>query len=398
MKVALRSVWGAFASATFATAAFAEVPRAVAVSPARSGHCENPVWSRDGRSLAYERVFLEDRKIEVDILSSVFAQKKERTVKLPRLDGADAAASRTAARFRKRGAQPLARGDVCREFTWGPKTDPDVFAHACNVRGGTFQLFWSEGARLTDGPGSAGQPALSPVGWRLAFVSGTKGREGLALVDDLVESTASRPLARTAGRIDRMPVWDPSGTALAFIGHTDRGADLYIIRSVGRPDQKVIRLTDWPEDELNPSWSPDGRRIAFFARRGRAPGRRPAYHLYVVAANGASPPVQVAKDVVVPEKKGPAWTPDGEHLVFVKNLQEGKIVDPLRAVPARSGAAEIKLETKTVSNQDPTIVAVGGRSWLAYTSLGYADANRLAWRRVFAYPLDALSATRIIRP
>ncbi|MEL7371962.1 MAG: hypothetical protein AAFN74_23760, partial [Myxococcota bacterium] len=49
------------------------IVRAEPVSAARKGHCENPQWSRDGRSLAYERVFLQDRKIELNVLNDVFA-------------------------------------------------------------------------------------------------------------------------------------------------------------------------------------------------------------------------------------------------------------------------------------------------------------------------------------
>ena len=364
--------------------------RATAVSPDRSGHCRNPQWSRDGRALSYERVFLQDRKIELDILSDVFGQPRERKVEMPSTGGREGDARRAIARFGQGKSPPLAPGDVCREFTWGPKSDPDIFAHACNVAGGTYQLFWSEGARLTNGRAASGQPALSPVGWRLAFVSAAQGVEGLALIDDLMEGNQPRLLVRTSGRIDRLPVWSPSGRSLAFVGHADNSADLYVIRDVAQADTTLMQVTNWPHDELNPSWSPDGRRLAFYANRGKARGRRAGYDLYVIDVKKGARPVRVATDVVLNEKHGPAWTPDGRHIVFVKNLQRGKLVDPIRAVEVRADAEEVRLKTDTVSNQDPVVTSSGGRWWVGFTSLGYWNAKKLAWRKVFVFPLDNL--------
>lgn len=365
-----------------------QVVRATPISPARAGHCENPQWSRDGKALAYERVFLQDRKIELDVLTDVFGRPKERKVEIPPLEGAEAAAQRAASRFRGPDASRLAHGEVCREFAWGPKSDPDIFAHSCNVQGQTYQLFWSEGAQLTEGGGANGQPALSPVGWRLAYVSASRGAEGLALVDDLVEGSPARPLVRTRGRVDRMPVWDPSGRMIAFVGHTEDGADLYWIKDLDRAAETLIRLTDWPGDELNPSWSPDGRKLAFFASRRKAKGRKSGYDLYVLDVSKTEAPkaVRVAKNVGLNEKRGPSWTPDSRYLVFIKNLQRGKLVDPVRAVAA-TGGPEFKLKTGTVSNQDPAVTVHGDRWWLAFTSLGYYNAKKLAWRRVFIFPM-----------
>ncbi len=364
--------------------------RAEAVSPARAGHCENPQWSRDGKALVYERVFLADRKIELNLLADVFGGRRERRVRPKFGDAASSAARQTAARFKGTDGPPaVAPAEVCREFTWGPRTDPDIFAYACNVAGGDYQVFWNEGTQLTRTPGGAGQPALSPVGWRLAYVSAARGAEGVTLVQDLMESTQPRAIERKRGRIDRFPVWRPDGQGLAFVGHTHNSADLYLIENIGRPDE-VVRLTKWPDDELNPSWSPDGRRLAFFANRGKAGGRRPGYDLYVMDIARGDPPIRVAENVVLNEKRGPAWTPDGRHIVFVKNAQRGRLVDPLYAVEARVGAEPIPLRTGTVSNQDPSVGVVDGRWSVAFTSLGFRDAKKLAWRRVFVASLEDL--------
>jgi len=56
-----------------------------------------------------------------------------------------------------------------------------------------------------------------------------------------------------------------------------------------------------------PSWSPDGREIAYYGfRRGRR-------HLFVMPVDGGAP------TRVVPDsdnQRFPDWSPDGRHLVF----------------------------------------------------------------------------------
>ena len=389
----MRLVWGVgLGFVAFASVAHAQSPgtgrivRAEAVSADREGHCESPQWSRDGRTLAYERVFLQDRKIELNVLEGVFGARKERRIKIPVPD--EGVVARAAARFNPDGPAPIGHGEVCRELAWGPKTDPDVFAHACNVAHGSYQIFWNGSDQLTQRPGSFGQPALSPVGWRLAFVSSVQGVEGLMLIDDLMQGAGGRPLARAPGHVDRFPVWSPDGRSLLFTRHGEQGADLYVIRDLTRG--APTRLTRWRGDELNPSWSPDGKRVAFFSRRGERRDRRTGYGIYVADASGRRAPFRVASNAVLTEKKGPTWTPDGRRIVFVRNVQRRTVVDPLYVVAAQPDAKALRLKTGTVSNQDPSITEHKGRWWLAFTSLGYWNAQRLAWRKVFLFPVDHL--------
>jgi TolB protein len=71
------------------------------------------------------------------------------------------------------------------------------------------------------------------------------------------------------------------------------------------------RLTTSPAIETSPSYSPDGRRIAFTSDRSGAP------QLYVMDLDGSN---QRRISFGQGEYGSPAWSPDGERIAFT-NLQ-----------------------------------------------------------------------------
>jgi TolB protein len=72
----------------------------------------------------------------------------------------------------------------------------------------------------------------------------------------------------------------------------------------------VVRLTDGEGEAVNPSWHPDGQKIAFAWTRGFEPGN---YNIFIM---------DVATRALVQLTHGtgrnenPVWAPDGQHLVF----------------------------------------------------------------------------------
>ena len=74
----------------------------------------------------------------------------------------------------------------------------------------------------------------------------------------------------THGVDARDPVWDPTGTRIAFTLVEPGRYHLATMRAADGGDLRV--LTSGPDLDFEPAWSPDGTRLAF--TRGSRAGRR----------------------------------------------------------------------------------------------------------------------------
>ena len=126
--------------------------------------------------------------------------------------------------------------------------------------------------RLTDYSGFDDQAALSPDGSTLAFVSTREGGFANVWLLDLA-TRQYRPLAKTSAGSFR-PSWSHDGKWIAFT--SDRGTQrarwdggfeliqslaIYVVRSDGT---SLRRLTPIDGYAGSPKWSPDGRRLIFY--------------------------------------------------------------------------------------------------------------------------------------
>ena len=78
---------------------------------------------------------------------------------------------------------------------------------------------------------------------------------------------------------DRDPSWSPDGSRIAFTSYRDGNWDIYVMDADGSNQQ---RLTDNPAVDRMPSWSADGSRIAFVS------GRDGNWDIYVMDADGSN--------------------------------------------------------------------------------------------------------------
>ncbi len=117
--------------------------------------------------------------------------------------------------------------------------------------------------RLIDGRSAVGQIAVSPDGHHVAFVVATTNLEKnttstLVWLDDA-------PV--TAGPHDANPTWSPDGRFLAFTsrrGEKQGDSTLHVL-PVASPGE-VRTVCTMPDGLGDVSWSPDGRSIAFTSR------------------------------------------------------------------------------------------------------------------------------------
>jgi len=96
---------------------------------------------------------------------------------------------------------------------------------------------------------------------------------------------------------------------ILFISDRDGNREIY---SMNEDGTNVIRLTNNPDEDSEPVWSPDGRQIAFTSKR------EGDFAIYVMNADGNNVR-RVTTDAMSRTATSPAWSPDGRTLAFVSN-------------------------------------------------------------------------------
>lgn len=155
--------------------------------------------------------------------------------------------------------------------------------------------------RLTDSPYIDTSPSFSPDGKQIVFTSDRSGAPQLYVMSS--SPGGKGPCGQSACRISQgegryqTPVWSPRGDWIAFT--KQQGGEFYI--GVMHPDGSGERLITKAFLDEGPTWSPNGRVIAFF--REAAPGAGPK--LWSIDLTG-----QNLRRIPTPgDASDPAWSP-----------------------------------------------------------------------------------------
>jgi len=147
-------------------------------------------------------------------------------------------------------------------------------------------------------------PSASPDGDRLAFARLLHDED----IYRFQQGQPARPVAQSSA-FDGLPTFSPDGRRIAFCSaRSGDGMEVWVANADGtKPEQ----LTHGPERyQADPSWSPDGQQIAFQSTATAAKGHP---HIWTVDSEGGTPR-QITRDAG--DQMDPTWSRDGEWIYF----------------------------------------------------------------------------------
>jgi len=190
---------------------------------------------------------------------------------------------------------------------WSPKWAPDGrWIWARDIKGRIWKVTPDGESLVLLHPGVGGPFSISPDGRRLAFEANddSLGVGGVRILD--VETGRQKSVLPYG--LD--PSWSPDGSRLACNGwlwEVNRWTHwIVMVDTSGDNIRKVCEVDDGPNGKAA-AFSPDGKRISFHMQGGGV------FHVWVVNVDGTNP-----KRLTKKGGRWPSWSPDGKKIVYTR--------------------------------------------------------------------------------
>lgn len=240
---------------------------------------EGPIWSPDGKKIAFVREFTGPREFG----SSIYVLDA---------DGS---------RLRRLTSSATSDEDP----VWSPDGTSIVFERDVGESVISVMNADGSGQRALKSRNIPADPAWSPDGTEIVFVQ-SYPQEAIVVVN--ADGSGQRRLATNSDAEYSAPVWSPDGTQIAFASDDD-DREIFVLTADGSGLRRLALGTA-------PTWSPDGTKIAFarVARGSREIGGRVVREIYVVNADGSR-----ARRLGATIDDAAVWSPDGKKIAFASN-------------------------------------------------------------------------------
>lgn len=170
--------------------------------------------------------------------------------------------------------------------------------------------------------GSDFDPNVTPDGQFIVFAS-TQHRP---TADIYIKSVRGRTVTQLTSdpSNDVMPSTSPDGSRIAFASDRSGSWDIYVMNRDGGP---AVQVTSEPSHEMHPTWSPDGQFLAY-SRLGPTSGQ---WELWVTEADNPAVRKFLGYGVF------PEWSPVDSHILYQRPRERGDRLFSVWTIDFRDG-------------------------------------------------------------
>jgi dipeptidyl aminopeptidase/acylaminoacyl peptidase len=160
------------------------------------------------------------------------------------------------------------------------------------------------------------QPRISPAGDLVAmtvtWLDPDRDRTASEVIWTSTDGRGSVDRAAGDPDDDRDPAWAPDGRRLAIVSRRSGGPEVWVIDLAER---SIERITDVAGEVSGPTWSPDGATIAFVGADPPDPGigRAPRRQVWIASADGRHPRRLTDGHS---DDDLPCWSPAGDRIAY----------------------------------------------------------------------------------
>ncbi|MEA2476563.1 MAG: hypothetical protein QOC87_762 [Actinomycetota bacterium] len=237
-------------------------------------------------------------------------------------------------------------------FSSRASTNGLLFASDRDGPNGTYEIYSANAdgsgvTRLTNNVENDNRPEWAPDGSKIIFVH--EQSAGDSRIEEMdPEGTNVRDLSSVSQNcptefspcdhwLDSDPSWSPDGARIAFT-RAYRTSNVYIMNADGTQQRQV---TTGPSGDSSPDWSPNGQRIVFSSHMNNS-----ALDLFTVNSDG-SDVVQLTHTAAY--ERDPAWSPQGSWIAFASDV-DSPVADVYDIYLIATDGSEVRRLTTSVAD------------------------------------------------
>lgn len=183
-------------------------------------------------------------------------------------------------------------------------------------RGGELtgtQLLWVDRSGketpAISAPADYRDASLSPDGARMAYDVGDGSSGGDVWIRDLARGVSSRFTFDAAAEVN--PLWSPDGRRIVYTSNASGAGDLYVKDASGTREAAPLLVSQ--DEKYVSDWSPDGRHILFTSRPTEGTG----WDISALPLDGEGKPFRVVQTRFA--ELWATFSPDGKYIAYQSN-------------------------------------------------------------------------------